>query len=114
MPVNIMEKRILKAKEDMDLNHSEIKNINSLNGISIGQVKSRYVNTIIAFTIQKGIIHLTDLLDSRSTKYSFSYNMVTGEYKGIGTRTNRRMCENYVCFVLILLRQLNATQKEEA
>ena len=114
MPVNIMEKRIMKAKDSIDLAQSEIKHISSANGIFIGQVKSKYTKTVIAFTIQKGIITCSDLLDSRSTKFSFTYSQVTGEYKGIGTRTNRRLCEDYICYVLILLRQLTANQKEEA
>ena len=76
-------------------------------------MKSIYDRTILAFTIHKGIVSFTDCLDSKNSKYSFTYNMFTHELKGKGSKTYFKNCERYVCFVLILLRESLAKQQKD-
>ena len=115
MVSEVFEKRIKKNRDFLDRTHSEIRHISDMNGIYVGQVKSIYDRTILAFHMQNGEIHLTDLLDSKDSKYDFKFKLANSEMTGKGSRTYYKNCERYVCFVLILLKEsLSKKQKDQA
>lgn len=109
----VFKKRMKKHRQTLDFRQSQIKRLDELNGMYIGEVRGLHDRSHVAFNICKGIINVTDLMDSRSTKYAFKFNMVNHEFSGIGTRTYYKNCERFICYILILLSTMTETVIDE-
>lgn len=105
----------MKHQYTLDKQNSSIKKMDELTGCYFGEVRqvAEIENATeagyLAFLVRDGKINISDCLNKRSSKFDFTYDILTGEYKGRGTVNFYRSCERFVAYVLLMLDEVESS-----
>jgi hypothetical protein len=103
-----MRRKIMKHQYTLDKQSSTIKAMDELKGCYFGEVRAVENGNdtetgYLAFLVRDGKINISDCLNKRTSKFDFTYDILTGEYRGRGTVNFYRSCERFVAYVLLML-----------